>query len=146
MDWEGPMPSLFYPEERKDREELFAFLKKVPDDERSRRRMIEDIQQGDPSVPEYVRKLRAGPAEEIVELPRWDDDRRQSTKWQIIRFIKGLPESQVDRHQIIDYMDDWGFDPRALHRQGLTYFSVWFHVTEPGWMVVTHVTILAVIL
>ena len=61
---------------------------------------------------------------------RADDEWRRANKWQIIRFIKGMPEAKAERDQILDYMEYWNFDPRGVYRQGSTYFSVWFHVTD----------------
>jgi hypothetical protein len=148
-DWNGSSYSLYLPDERVAREELFAFLRKVPDDERQRRLMIDDIKHPNDAkhfqVPAYIATLPDGPPEEMQPLPL-DDDWRRATKWQVIRFIKGMPATEAERTQILEYQEYWGFDPRGILRQGSTFWSVWFHVTDPFWMMATHVAILGVML
>jgi hypothetical protein len=149
LNWDGMKVSLSIPDDPQVREELFAFLAKVPDDERSRRRMIEFVkapaQAPKDYLPDYVQNLPDGPAEDEVPPPE-DDAWRSQSKWQLVRFIKGLPADRAERESVLEYMRFWSFDPRTLYRQGYTNWSVWYHVTEPGWMVVTHIAILAVML
>src|SRR5262249_48882217 len=68
------------------------------------------------------------------------------TKWQIARFIKSLPEDREARLAKLDYMNEWGFDPDQVYRRGGYYWSVWFHVTDPAWMWITHGAIIVVML
>jgi hypothetical protein len=43
------------------------------------------------------------------------------------------------------YMREWGgFDPRLLVAKGYPTWSIWFHVTDPTWMAITHTTILLI--
>jgi hypothetical protein len=45
-----------------------------------------------------------------------------------------------------EYQQRWpGANPRAQAAKGYPVWSMWFHVTDPTWMVVAHVTILVVI-
>lgn len=47
---------------------------------------------------------------------------------------------------VTDYRKEWGgTDPRLIFAQGNPVWSVWYHVTEPRWMMVAHVAILAII-
>jgi hypothetical protein len=56
------------------------------------------------------------------------------------------PRSPEEAKQIDDYRARWyGIDPRLAWVQGWDIWSVWFHVTDPTWMAVTHGCILAVI-
>jgi hypothetical protein len=46
-----------------------------------------------------------------------------------------------------EYQKKWpNVDPRLLHTRGQYVWSVWFHVTDPRWMVVVHVGILVCML
>ena len=158
--WDGFAPSLQLPEdtalpgERSVRDSLLDFLRSVPDDARGRRQVINWILQPDDApvgkVPAYVRNLPPGPPEGWNPPKEWDPRvdvnwQRQPTKWQLIHFIHGLPESKAERDAVLAYMKKWTFDPRQLEHRGGTYWSVWFHVTDPAWMMATHLFILGVI-
>jgi hypothetical protein len=43
------------------------------------------------------------------------------------------------------YIDRWGVHPKLTLAKGQPIWSVWFHVTDPTWMVIVHVGILAVL-
>jgi hypothetical protein len=66
------------------------------------------------------------------------------TKWQLINFIKNLPDDKAARIAKLEYMREWAADPDQVENKGGIYWSVWYHVTDPAWMVVTHVAILLV--
>ncbi len=39
----------------------------------------------------------------------------------------------------------YGINPRDSHTQGYYAFSIWYHVTDPRWMMVVHVSILVIV-
>jgi hypothetical protein len=43
------------------------------------------------------------------------------------------------------YIQRYGMNPRDLHTQGYHAFSIWYHVTDPRWMMVVHVAILVIV-
>jgi hypothetical protein len=55
------------------------------------------------------------------------------------------PTTPEEAAAIDTYRDFWGVDPRLVQAKGSPIWSVWFHVTDPFWMVVTHVTILVIV-
>ncbi|MBY0523998.1 MAG: HTTM domain-containing protein [Gemmataceae bacterium] len=57
-------------------------------------------------------------------------------------FISKLPKDKAERTRVLQYMRDWGLDPRQVNATGGYYWSIWFHVSDPTWMVVTHLGIL----
>jgi hypothetical protein len=46
---------------------------------------------------------------------------------------------------VLDYYDRWGIDPRQADSHGQATWSVWYHLTEPGWMVAVHVGYLGIL-
>ncbi len=57
-----------------------------------------------------------------------------------------LPRDPEQKRAIVAYARRNGFDPRLVYSKGFAAFSLWFHVTDPTWMLVLHIGILAVIL
>jgi hypothetical protein len=49
-----------------------------------------------------------------------------------------FPKNEEEAAQIDAYILRWGVDPRLTIGQGLSVFSLWFHVTDPFWMAVVH--------
>jgi hypothetical protein len=49
------------------------------------------------------------------------------------------------RRQVWVYYDKWGVDPRRTLAQGQYAWSIWFHVTDPTWMLVVHSVYLGVL-
>jgi Vitamin K-dependent gamma-carboxylase len=57
------------------------------------------------------------------------------------------PASAEEKKRIDDYMQTWGgADPRRNLTTGSRVWSVWFHVTDPGWMMLIHLLTLVVML
>lgn len=63
-----------------------------------------------------------------------------TTDWDLPRLPKPATEAQAEEYA--KYERQWGYDPRLLVARGQDNWSVWFHVTDPTWMVVIHVGIL----
>src|SRR5262249_39703408 len=96
-------------------------------------------------IPKYVRELQLGPPEEFEPKDPLDFP-INATRWQIIRFIRNLPDDRDARIKKIEYLREWNLDPDQLDHKGTFGWSVWYHVTDPVWMVVTHIAILVVML
>jgi hypothetical protein len=56
------------------------------------------------------------------------------------------PKTEAEEQAIEAYQKKWGYDPRVLHDRGWITWSVWYHVTDPTWMVVIHIGILVCML
>src|SRR5262249_25307840 len=54
------------------------------------------------------------------------------------------PGDAHERDRAAAYVQQWGVDPRLTLAQGNPSWSIWFHVTDPTWMRVTHGAILVV--
>ena len=51
------------------------------------------------------------------------------------------PQTSEDEH----YTEKWGINPSLLLGKGRTYLcSIWFHLTDPTWMLVVHCAVLAI--
>jgi hypothetical protein len=61
--------------------------------------------------------------------------------------MKPLPQPSPEEAKSIEkYIDTWGVDPRLAYARGQSVWSVWFHVTDPGWMLFLHVCVLLAVL
>jgi hypothetical protein len=58
---------------------------------------------------------------------------------------EGKPLSEEERRKIIDFAVKHGADPRKVEDKGFPWFSIWFHVTDPTWMMTVHVGVLIAI-
>jgi hypothetical protein len=58
-----------------------------------------------------------------------------------------LPEPTEEEREFVEqYKKEWGgTDPRLIYAMGNPVWSVWYHVTDPAWMMVVHVGILAAV-
>ncbi|MBL8794314.1 MAG: HTTM domain-containing protein [Planctomycetia bacterium] len=146
--WVGTVPSLYLPDER---EPLVDWLKEVASEPRKKQLAISELRRapdGNPdsgvTVPGYFRSLPLGSVADLKPNRDWDLP-PAPTRTQVIVFLENLPEDQAERDWLLDYIKTWGADPRQLHHIGGYYWSVWFHVTDPAWMVATHVFVCVVI-
>jgi hypothetical protein len=48
------------------------------------------------------------------------------------------PETDEEVQFINDYLQRYNIDPRRLYARGMPNWSVWFHLTDPFWMGLTH--------
>jgi hypothetical protein len=70
-------------------------------------------------------------------------DQREDTATRLARMPP--PSSPEEAKTIAEYQNEWfGIDPRLPYARGWTIWSVWFHVTDPTWMLVIHTGILAI--
>lgn len=73
-----------------------------------------------------------------VELP--------ALEWQTKPPDLPPPATREERLHIEEYRQKWGYDPRVLHAQGQYVWSVYYHITDPQWMMVFHIGVLVVML
>jgi hypothetical protein len=69
--------------------------------------------------------------------------------WEYSAIKKPLPEqTPAEAARLQEYKAFWrmNYDPRLTLDKGQYVWSAWFHVTDPAWMVVVHVVILAAML
>src|SRR5262249_55203430 len=64
--------------------------------------------------------------------------------WEFPQLPKPRTEAEAEANAAYEHR--WGYDPRLLVARGQDNWSVWYHVTDPTWMVVIHVGILACML
>lgn len=69
-----------------------------------------------------------------------------SSRFTVAQFLRELPADQTERERILGYLERWGLDPRQLTGTGSYYWSIWYHVSAPGWMVFIHCIVLLAIL
>jgi len=70
----------------------------------------------------------------VIPATDWYDDPSAST----------LPTDPAERERVLQYVQKWGLDPRASLAHGHVYSSLWFHVTDPMWMMSLHLGVLVV--
>jgi hypothetical protein len=56
------------------------------------------------------------------------------------------PKTMAEAEQLAAYKQKWGIDKRLAYDQGQYVWSVWYHVTDPRWMIVVHTGILVCML
>lgn len=57
---------------------------------------------------------------------------RTATNWEIATTLKSPTPEQMD------FVKRWGADPNLTYAEGRWMASIWFHVTNPGWMSFVH--------
>lgn len=62
------------------------------------------------------------------------------------RFLNGLPKDRAERAHILEYIKEWGIDPRMTSQEGVYAFSLWFHLSNPTGMAFAQGLILLVTL
>lgn len=63
----------------------------------------------------------------------------------LVRFIKELGDlNKQEREELISYMEYWNFEKKQALRIGQPTFSMWFHMTDPTSMAITHGVIIVV--
>lgn len=128
------LPKLDLPTLREERDPIIDFVASFPNDPAERQRLVALLRQ--PTLPDN---------------PDWGDRKlppilkTSGQRWAIAEFVVGLPSDQAERTRVLDYIREWNVDPRQV-KTGGTYWSVWYHLSEPHWMVVVHCLILAVML
>src|SRR5262245_26994440 len=75
---------------------------------------------------QMMRKLR-------TEQPIW----KESDTW-FDEGSKPLPQDAAEVERLNKYYADWENDERRLMTKGMPAWSIWYHVTNPTWMAVTH--------
>jgi hypothetical protein len=71
------------------------------------------------------------------EQPIW----KEGTGWVEDRTI-GMPENEEERKKLNEYWDDWEMDKRLAFTFGMPAWSIWYHVTDPTWMNITHALVI----
>jgi hypothetical protein len=64
--------------------------------------------------------------------------------WEEMPNLPPPPEEQ--RSYVENYVREFGVDPRLAAFQGHPIWSIWFHVTDPTWMALTHGVVLVIML
>src|SRR4051812_34283535 len=59
---------------------------------------------------------------------------RPLTGWDDGTAPLGAFKSEDERQAAEDYIVRWGVDPRSVRAKGQPLWSIWFHVTDPKWM------------
>lgn len=113
----------------------------------------------DEDLPAFARDVEAFAS----ILPPHDvltNDRDRSTVYTYLRFLGSTlrdnlleflrdsadPVPAFERERRIKYLERWGHEERYLHQPGSPIFSIWFHITEPGEILVVHIGVLVVLL
>jgi hypothetical protein len=162
IGWDAERPALPLPPGRKERERIIDYLRSLPDEPAERARLIALFKM--PRLPQKVGDLPTASADRkrAVELLKLRDVPNDSEApividWgrheppeiflpirnQAAPFLEGLPPDHAERERIFTFMKDWSRDPRQV-AHGTTIWSVWFHVSDPTWMLVIHCLILTV--
>jgi hypothetical protein len=79
----------------------------------------------------------------LVPPGGWGDQPSDAAR-QLAKMPTPTPE---EAKEITQYEKDWfGIDPRLAYARGWDTWSVWFHVTDPTWMLLIHLAVLGVML
>jgi hypothetical protein len=80
------------------------------------------------------------------EMPWNLPDNRFEEPLDNIRVPEPIRPEQANRPGIQDYRGRWGIDPTAVWSEGLTVFSLYYHVTDPWAVTLLHITFILVAL
>jgi hypothetical protein len=75
---------------------------------------------------EMMRQLR-------YEQPVW----METSSWYEDRNLP-MPDDAREREELNRYYQKWEMDKRLAFTMGMPTWSIWYHVTDPTWMAVTH--------
>src|SRR5438105_3526422 len=82
--------------------------------------------------------LRANGMAIPTNVVQWDYALRFTVKHRFAPappYPRGLENGDETEERAIEkYIDDYGIDPRATYSKGICVWSLWLHVTDPGWM------------
>jgi hypothetical protein len=160
--WEPVRADLILPPDRKERERVVDYLRNLPDDPAERTRLIGLFKL--PRLPQKLKDLPTEPVDfqravallKLKDVPT-DPEAAITIDWgaheppeiflpirnQAAPFLESLPTDHAERERIFTFMKEWSLDPRPM-AIGTPVWSVWFHVTDPGWIVAVHCLILSV--
>jgi hypothetical protein len=95
----------------------------------------------------FHEEWRIDPRYTNLPLPKTEEEaayvRAYMKKWGALP-PPPYPSSHDEEVEIDNYLQEWGYDPRILTARGTPISSIWFHVTDPTWMVVVHVAIIII--
>jgi hypothetical protein len=139
--WEPYIASLPPLPDRESRKNLLDFIRGVIDDpDPTARAKVVRLIESPPADPETWGKHRPKAAAAFI-INAMPGDR-----YRLARFIEELPQDRAACERIFSYMERWGYDVRQLHATGSHVWSIWYYVTDPGWMVLVHCAILVIML
>jgi hypothetical protein len=61
-----------------------------------------------------------------------------SSGWDEQAAVLSIPADPTERERVLQYAQKWGVDPSLTTARGNNYWSIWFHVTDPGAMRLVH--------
>jgi hypothetical protein len=137
--WTPDFSGYFLPPDAEARSRVIDYFRRVADDP-------------DPGVRERVAQLLTQPRPADPSAwgshfpPAYMFNVTDSTREQMAKFLRELPRDRAEREYILGYMDSSGIDPRQASHTRAYYWSIWYHVVDPDWMVLVHCLILVVIL
>jgi len=79
----------------------------------------------------------------LVAMPPDDSKFAPRNRALVAQFVEGLPKAKAERADVITYIKEWNIDPRQVNR-GSVRWSLWFHLTQPGWMVFAHCIVVVI--
>jgi hypothetical protein len=122
VDWYAKtfhgLPPLPFPQSNEEANELAKYHREWGIDPRATRLPLPEAYEHSDYIKSYIRKWGSAPP-----LP-----------W---------PKDEAEARSFDEYRAKWGADPRTLVARGIPAWSVWFHVTDPGWMLFVHYCIVA---
>jgi hypothetical protein len=71
----------------------------------------------------------------------------QPSQWMEMENVRRPPANEKEYEAAKEFKRKWmNTDPRRVAGRGYPIWSVWFHVTDPTWMVGVHITILVILM
>jgi hypothetical protein len=63
--------------------------------------------------------------------------------WGLANF-KALPDDPLEQARLTQHAQRWGIDPHMIYDEGNYGWSLWYHLTDPSWMVIVHTAVLGI--
>ena len=104
--------------------------------------------------PEDLKAMREELAAFLAQLPAGPDHRRyvlnhlveinNQQRKLILSFLEDLPDDPVERGKRMAYLEKWNNEAKKALYLGVPIFSIWFHITDPTSMAITHAVIIGI--
>ena len=106
--------------------------------------------------PEDLKEMREELAAFLAQLPTGPDHRRyvfnhlleinNDQRKLILKFLDNLPDDHdpAERDRRLAYLEKWNNEENKALYLGVPIFSIWFHITDPTSMAITHAVIIGI--
>lgn len=93
----------------------------------------------------FLASLPSGPDHRRYVLNHLTEIQRDQRRV-LLKFLEDLPADQAESTEWLNFLEKWNNEKRKARWLGEPIFSIWFHVTDPTEMAITHTVILGIMI